>query len=439
MNVVNLSNREIDAEILRREAANSTGVVLICLADVTRKSIAWLWQGLVAIGKVTVLAGDGGIGKSTVLLDIAARTSRGARWPDGSKAAPLGSVIILAAEDDAADTILPRIEAAGGDCNKIFIVPMVRNQDGSTRSFNLQSDLAALESKLAEIGDVRLIIIDPVSSYLGKVDSHKNNEVRSVVEPLGTYAAKWRAAIVCNNHFSKATGGNANSRVIGSVAFVNQARSVIIVTEDPEDKDRRFFIPSKSNISRLQEGLAFRLEQTLLEARGDEPEVIATRIAWESGPISMTADEVVAALRDGDSGKTAKAEAFDFLEDALAGGPKLASEMQKLARDAGHTPKSLRSARASLGVKPTKAGFDGGWVWALPDAKMPSTPEDAHFQNRASSAPEGTFGSCDACRQPGSEGNPLGDIAYGSATGRVHRGCRTGWIVFLDAAAKRPK
>ena len=391
MNVVGLSNEELDAEILRRDAANAPGVVLLCLADVKRKAIEWLWPSLVAVGKVTVLAGDGGIGKSTVLLDMAARTSRGALWPDGSGAAPLGSVIILAAEDDAADTILPRIEAAGGDSSKIFVVPMVRNQDGSTRSFNLQSDLAALESRVAEIGDVRLIIIDPVSSYLGKVDSHKNNEVRGVVEPLGTKAAKWQAAIVCNNHFSKATGGNANSRVIGSVAFVNQARSVVIVTEDPEDKDRRFFIPSKSNISRLKEGLAFRLEQTLLDARGDEPEVIATRIAWESAPIGMTADEVVAALSDGDGGKTAKAEAVDFLEDALTAGPKPASEIQKLARDAGHTPKSLRSARAALGVKPTKAGFDGGWVWALPDTKMPSPPEGAHFQNRAPSDPEGIF------------------------------------------------
>lgn len=241
------------------------------------------------------------------------------------------------------------------------------------------------------------------------------------------------------NHFAKATAGNANSRVIGSVAFVNQARSVIIVTEDPDDKERRFFIPSKSNISRLQGGLAFRLEQTLLEAKEDEPAVVATRVAWETTPISMTADEVVAALSAGDGGKTAKAEAVDFLEDALADGPKPASEIQKLARDAGHTSKSLRSARGSLGVKPTKAGFDGGWMWALPDPKMPSTPEDAHFQNRAPSAAGGTFASCDACRHPGSEGNPIRDIAYGTAAGRVHRGCRTRWIVSLDSTGRRPK
>jgi AAA domain len=365
------------------------GLEVVCLADVTPRRIDWLWLNWIAIGKVSVLAGDGGKGKSTILCDWAARTTNGARWPDGAEATPAGGVLILAAEDDIEDTIAPRLIAAGANLRRVFTIRSVRNEDKhkTRRSFNLQADLAKLEDEIRARDNIRLVIIDPVSSYLGKVDSHKNADVRAVLEPLAEMAARMRVAVICNNHFSK-NGGNANNRIIGSVAFVNQARAAFIVTPDAEDETRLLLMPSKMNIVPIKHGLAYRIEGRHIEAGGEE--IFTSSILWESKPVTITADEALAAHSEGDEVKTAKAEAAEFLKSTLANGPRSVADIQREARAAGISPKSLRSAREALGVRPDKSGFDGGWVWSLPGAlKMPNGPQDAHVLERASSSPGG--------------------------------------------------
>jgi putative DNA primase/helicase len=218
------------------ERPPTAGLDVVCMADVRPTSIEWLWKDRIAIGKVSVLAGEGGRGKSTILCDLTARTTTGSSWPDGAAATPTGGVIILAAEDDVEDTLAPKLLAAGADLERIFVIRSVRDEKQRRRGFNLQADLERLEAEIRRRGNIRLIIIDPVSSYLGPVDSHKNAEVRAVLEPLGEMAARLRVAIICNNHFTK-SGGNANNRVIGSVAFVNQARAAFIVTPDGKGPD----------------------------------------------------------------------------------------------------------------------------------------------------------------------------------------------------------
>jgi len=173
-----------------------TGLDVVCMANVKPSPIEWLWPNWVAIGKVSVLAGDGGRGKSTILCDLAARTTTGDKWPDAAAASKVGGVIILAAEDDIGDTIAPRLLAAGADMASVFVIQSVRDGNQRRRGFNLQADLERLENEIRKRGDIRLIIIDPVSSYLGKVDSHKNADVRSVLEPLGEMAARMRVAII---------------------------------------------------------------------------------------------------------------------------------------------------------------------------------------------------------------------------------------------------
>lgn len=172
-----------------------------------------------------MVAGYGGVGKGLVLAWISATVSRGGEWPCGEgQPPPLGSVIILSAEDDAADTIVPRLMAADADLSRVHILSAVRQKDGKGhRSFSLQADLSALEQKINELGDVALVVIDPITSYLGQVESHKNAEVRSVLEPLGAMAARQDVTVIGITHFSKAVGGSAASRVIGSVAFVNHS------------------------------------------------------------------------------------------------------------------------------------------------------------------------------------------------------------------------
>jgi putative DNA primase/helicase len=393
--MMDFSNADLDRKIIEFDQRStgrvatqpSTNLEMVCIADVQSKPIDWLWSNWIAIGKTSCLAGDGGLGKSTILYDIAGRVSNGETWPDGAAATAAGSTIILSAEDDPEDTIKPRLVAVRADLQRIFIIRSVVEQDRTRRTFNLQADLARLEAKINELGDVRLVIIDPISSYLGKVDSHKNAEVRTVLEPLAEMASRLKVAIICNTHFSKG-GGNAVSRVIGSVAFVNQSRASFIVTSDAEDPDRRLLMPAKMNIAPMKHGLAYRIEGVVVDT--DNQEILTSRIAWESTPVTISADEALAAHDDTGDGKSMKAEAVEFLEATLASGPVAAADLQKDARGAGISAKALRSAREALAIKPEKAGFGEGWVWSLP--KMPSTPQDAHVGKWAPSTSEGTFG-----------------------------------------------
>jgi AAA domain/Bifunctional DNA primase/polymerase, N-terminal len=402
------------------EAAPKAELDMVCLADMKAKPIDWLWPNWIAIGKVACLAGEGGKGKSTILCDIAARTSKGEIWPDGAGATAAGSAIILAAEDDIEDTLVPRLLAVGADMKRIHVIRAVRQENSTRRAFSLQADLSRLEAEIKRLGDVRLVIIDPISSYLGRVDSHKNAEVRSVLEPLGEMASRLRVAVVCNNHFSK-SGGNANSRIIGSVAFVNQARAAFVVVDDAENPGRLLLTPSKMNMAPLKYGLAYRIEGVAVEAEGQD--ILTSRIAWETTPVTISADEALAAHDEKGEAKTAKAEAMEFLLSVLANGPVAAADVQKDARGAGISPKALRTAREVLGIKPEKAGFDEGWVWALP--KVPSTPEGAHAGKWAPSDSEGIFARefCDHCRRPGTEDNPLQAVAPGGHPARLHTSC----------------
>jgi putative DNA primase/helicase len=166
------------------DANTSSQLVTRCAADITPEKIEWIWPGRIARGKHTCLAGEPGTGKSQLLISIMAAVTTGGVWPCGEGQAPLGNVIVLSAEDSAADTIVPRLIAAGADLSRVNIVSSVMNADRSRRSLNLQQDLELLEQKITEISDVVLVGVDPVSSYLGKTDSHKNSEVRGVLEPL---------------------------------------------------------------------------------------------------------------------------------------------------------------------------------------------------------------------------------------------------------------
>jgi putative DNA primase/helicase len=353
---------------------------MICMAEVQAKPIEWLWPNWLAIGKVSMLSGKGGKGKSTILCDLAARTTTGAAWPDHVSGGKPGSVVILAAEDDAADTLKPRLVAAHADMSRVFNIRSAYSA-GQRRTFNIQTDLAALEAEVERLGDVRLVIIDPITSYLGRVDSHKNADVRAVLEPIGEFATRQRVAVVCNNHFSKG-GGDANDRMIGSVAFVNYVRTALIVTPDAENESRLLLLPAKNNIAAIKYGLAYSIGSRLITA--DNTEILTSEILWETEPVKITADDALAALATDGNSRTAKAEAIDFLQSALVRGPVAAGDIKRQASEAGITAKALRMAKEALGIKPEKSGFEGGWVWNLP--KMPSDLEGAHVRDGASSA-----------------------------------------------------
>jgi putative DNA primase/helicase len=372
---------DVSSPIVRPQ---TSGLDIVCMKDVTPVSIEYLWRNRLARGKAHILAGEGGRGKTTILNDWTARTTIGAAWPDGAPGADPGDVIVLASEDDIADTIAPRLIAAGADMNRVFVIRSVRDEQQQRRGFNLQADLQRIEIEIKRLPNVVMVIFDPITSYLGPVDSHKNAEVRSVLDPVNDFAARTRVVVVANNHFSKGVG-TANSRVIGSVAFVNAARAAFIVTPDESDETRMLLIPSKSNIGPLSTGLAYRIEGCLIEHDGQS--IATSRVMYESGPVTISADKALAALQGGQSAKSAKDEASDFLEDLLAAGPVPAKEIQEAAREAGISTKSLRTAKDALGIKPEKSGMKGGWVWSL--RRCPSDTEGVLPREGTSSGPEG--------------------------------------------------
>ena len=345
--------------------------------EVTMRRMQWVWMWRIAKGKHTAFAGEPGIGKSQLLLWVAATASRGGDWPCGEGKAPLGSVVLLSAEDGVEDTILPRYLAAGGDPKKLHIITAVKDEQDGHHTFNLQADLKALEEKINEVGDVVLVIIDPISSYMGGTDSHRNSEVRGAIEPLSEMADRLGVAIVSNTHFSKAgasTKSRALHRFVGSIAFVGAPRAAFAVVEEPRQKKqdgeqgeepddtpaRRLLLHVKTNLGPAPQGLAYTLESGLAGYIGDPPERLeASRIKWDDAPVTKTADQAIAeheaSLRgDGassDEAPTETAEVVEFLRQVLRDGPMEVREIERLARDAG----LLGSSR-----KPTSRSPSGG-------------------------------------------------------------------------------
>jgi len=352
-------------------ATNSERSLIIqCANDIEAQPVTWLWQGRIARGKHTCIAGEPGTGKSQLSIAVIAAVSVGGDWPCGEGKAPLGNAIILSAEDGMADTVIPRLQAAGADRKRVHVISAVCDNDGSRRTLNLQSDLGLLEQEIERIGDVALVVVDPVSSYLGKTDSHENSEVRGVLEPLSEMADRMGVAILSITHFSK-SGANSTTkalhRFIGSIAFTGAPRAAFAVIEDAEHEGRRLFLHAKNNLARTPQGLAFRLEQCLIT-----DEVVASRVLWDPEPVAITANEALAADATGNETRTAKAEAIEFLQGVLASGPVPAAEVNRMAREHGLTSKVFRSARESLHVAIERDGFGPGskslWVLPLGDA-----------------------------------------------------------------------
>jgi putative DNA primase/helicase len=372
------------------EATCGPALIMQCAADVTPQPVEWLWPGRIAIGKLTLIAGEAGLGKSQVSIAMAAAITTGGDWPCGEGRAPQGDVVILSAEDGAADTVVPRLMAAGADRHRVHLVSAVGDDDRKTRrAFDLSVDVALLERKISELDNGRLIIIDPISSYLGqKVDSHVNAAVRAVLEPVSEMAARLRVAIVAITHPPKGTGTTAINRFIGSIAFVAAARGAFMVTRDTDDETRRLFLPVKSNLAPVGNGLAFRLEQRII---GDPRQsIVASSVAWESERVTMTADQALAAAdAQGSGDRTEAAEAEEFLRDLLACEPVAAAHVKREATAAGLSWATVRRAQKRLGIRPTRRaesgdglGGRGHWYWSLPSTSAPlrcsSDPYDAH-------------------------------------------------------------
>lgn len=344
------------------------GVVLARGSDLTPEPVEWLWPYWLALGKVHILAGAPGQGKTTIAVGaLAATVTTGGRWPDGSRCAA-GNVIVWSGEDDPADTLLPRFLAAGGDASRIFFVQGTRDE-GGLHPFDPARDMLELVAAIREAGGASLVIVDPVVSAVTG-DSHKNTEVRRDLQPLVDAAAEGGFSVLGITHFSKGGQGvDPTQRVIGSVAFSAVARVVMVAArvKGEDGEDRRILARSKSNIGPDDGGFEYHLEQ--VEAL---PGIEASRITWGE-PVKGSARELLTDA-PADEEQAPRDGAIEFLREVLKDGPTPAKRVREEARDAGHAWNTVRRAADDLMVIKRKGGMSDGWYWQLPKmpTKMPS-------------------------------------------------------------------
>lgn len=325
--------------------------------------IDWLWRYWLAAGKLHILAGSPGTGKTTLAISLAAIVSRGGTLPDGTLA-EAGSVVIWSGEDDPADTLGPRLIAAGADMSRVYLVKGVMNGSGERRTFDPAKDAGALVERLAEIPDVRLLIVDPVVSAVAG-DSHKNAEVRRGLQPLVDLAQHHRCALLGISHFTKGTkGSDPLDRVTGSLAFGALAR-VVLGTAKADEKDegatRRVLARAKSNIGPDDGGYAYDVRQAELP---EYPGVIASYIDWGQA-LEGTARELLTHAEQDEPGHGQSPK--DFLRELLAAGPCASNDIYRDGEAAGFSRDAMKRAKRNLRVRAHKQGMAGGWIWKLPD------------------------------------------------------------------------
>lgn len=303
------------------------------------------------LGKITTLDGDPGVGKSTILCDLAARVSSGRPMPDGTEGLR-GGVVILTAEDDADDTILPRLIAAGADTGNVFL-PAV--DDALPDVIEAIDELAAL---IRYTGS-RLLIIDPLPTFVGERVNMKGTGSSRSLMPLKQVAREEDCSIVLVRHMNKdSRQGKAVYRGADSISIVGLARSGLVAGRDPEDPDRCVLAATKSNLAAASDAhsISYRITSAIVES-GE-----TSRVEW-LGEVDFTADEIVAPLSTAREG--ARDLAADWLREALAAGPVAANDLKSRVRSSGHSWATVKRAKADIGVVSRKQG-SGGWEWSLP-------------------------------------------------------------------------
>ena len=334
--------------------STTTEPILITLSEVQPEQVRWLWPNRVPLGKVTIFFGDPGLGKSFAALHLAALVSRGDQ--DVTSA---GDVILLSAEDDPADTIRPRLDTAGADASRVHILKAVQESaNGQTkeRMLRLDRDIEQIREALRRHPETKLVIIDPLSAYMGNVDSRSDEQVRSMLTPLFQLALESGVAIICIKHLNKAEEKSAMYRAGGSIAFIAAVRMAWMFVKDRNDPERRLMVLLKSNIEKNPGAFAFSIQET----------ESGPRVVWESGTVEADLDDVLQPA--GAHRGTVRENTEKWLRELLANGPLLSKEVDEAANAAGLTHATLRRAKTALKVKATREGYasNGQWKLSLP-------------------------------------------------------------------------
>jgi putative DNA primase/helicase len=353
----------------KASGGNSTsGLVTLRASEITPKKVDWLREGVILSRRVTGIVGHSGEGKSLLTTDLAAAVSRGAPWPTDSAEGKDGWVIMLSAEDDPSDTIVPRLKAADADLDRIRIITSVRDGNGAKRYLTLASDLGRLGKKIKAMNEkgrrVRLLTIDPFSAYLGngdrRIDRNNAAHVRGLLDQLGAFAAEHRLAIVFVLHRPKKSNGRALTQMAGSYEFVAGPRMNLLAAGEPSS-DSHLLVPCKQNLSPGGIGYRYRIKVKEIGKGIHSP-----FIDWEETPVAISADEALSAESGKGAKRPTKPTAHDWLQGLLANRRMRRKNVMKLGAQAGFSEKQLRAAREALEITTTKSHVGSQTVWAPP-------------------------------------------------------------------------
>ena len=366
------------------EIRRPIGARIVRMSEVIAEQVAWLWPGRIPAGKLTILDGDPGTGKSTISIDLAARVSTGQPMPGDTTSRPPTGVVLLSAEDGLADTIRPRLDAAGADAARVVALAAIVNADGIERLPSLPGDLARLEDAI-RANDAALVVVDVLMAYLDRaINAHRDQDVRGALAQLAAVAEHTGAAILVLRHLNKSSGGPAIYRGGGSIGIIGAARSALVVGRDPDDETRMVLAVAKANLAPTASSLAYRIVDRDGVGAIDWGEVTA-----------HTAAELLAARSEATAEeRTALDDARVLLAECLANGPVSAKEVRAEARSAGVANRTLDRAKAALHIVARKVGRPGEhgqrWEWSLPEGRQ-EPPKHANLEAWRTSSPLGVL------------------------------------------------
>ena len=318
------------------------GLQMIKMSEVQSQEVSWLWYPFIPYGKLTIIQGDPGDGKTTLVLNIAAWLSKGEGLDSEMKLSEPVNVIYQSAEDGLADTVKPRLELAGADCERILVI------DEKEKSLSMVDE--RLEKAIVQT-KARMLILDPIQAYLGGgMDMNRANEARDMTKKLGALAEKYQCAIVLIGHMNKAAGNKAAYRGMGSIDFFAVARSVLLVGRVEGEPNIRGVVQIKNNLAAFGQPKAFALSEDGFQWLGD---------------YEIMADEVLGGIAP----KVNKMELAKRMlrELALASNAVLSNEIFDMADEQGISKRTLENAKRELGIRARK--INNSWYWELDKVK----------------------------------------------------------------------
>jgi hypothetical protein len=338
------------------------------VSQLATRPVAWLWPGRLALGKLAILDGDPGVGKSLVTLDLCARLSTGRPFPDGGAGPGAGAAVVLNGEDGDEDTIRPRLQALGADLERVFVPHRARDEAGYPLCFPAHADV--LDEALTRTR-ARLVVIDPIVAFLAPtVFDSSDQSVRRALAPLAWLAEKHACAVLLVRHLNKRGGGRSVYRGGGSIGFLGACRSGWLIARDPHAPERCVLAQVKNNLAPPQPSLTYTVTPD---------ESGAPTLSW-LGPTDWTADRLLASGA-GAAAATERGRAGDFLAALLADGPRTSREVWEAAQEQDLSERTIERAKRELAVRSMLVGREATRLsyWLLPGQQLPDTipPEDA--------------------------------------------------------------